>query len=785
MPDFRNAAVITSYGGETTTSAVTTKEMERILALTPADKINFADEDGKRRRDTLTFKQAEETSQAILGALFEAWDQLKSIVGQYETTIQTRWLKKTSKQRKEILLEAWPEMSRIHRPDFEVLRRERRDKGSQKKAMGAMKNALRLPHINLEDLSLTNQLLLMLDSRSREFPSTFTTADRDSIRVAIRSKMLAPEYMRGYTMYLNGEQTRESYGRLVSWKHSREAIDKIQHGIAPDPGMGIMILEIQRDLLRFLVRCTAQILHDKSTTIPDTTHSSASSESLPLERKASCIRSTGNRSLTAYALEAPFRVPDAYDFTHLKSLVGAKCREVCDHFFLIREDPAYFSEVMHEACGHTREANTNPRYRPFCTKLSVEAWNEAVHRMIIDAYHNVLMWDAVSRRLDHLMVVYKEEKVHIQPGRSLPHAYREAFSRLSYTLDDFVSGYTAYLPNYMSAVPTFKEQTSNHMTSIIRRKPEIENLTTKNAKDKERLTWRLSRFISDLAVIAEVQRQLGLSTCSEYTLSAFTQKENDAWGKTEFWPWFTIKDAIYTEIGKGVGLPALLTDLKAFQYPSGSTQNAANVAKMRIAERVLDKFWEKVDQRILNKTGRTLKQLKRAESNIVTFDERQNGPSRLILGGRRRWKAEEMQTESSEEKGIDEIGTTSCSPPKITVKKKAFNTFAALFGSPVQADKLPGELPWIDFKKAMVNIGFSAEKLQGSAWVFAPTTLVLRKSIIFHEPHPESKLPMQWARRIARRLNRNFGWMVDTFVRDEATDNGEQEPTCSIFASTA
>lgn len=68
----------------------------------------------------------------------------------------------------------------------------------------------------------------------------------------------------------------------------------------------------------------------------------------------------------------------------------------------------------------------------------------------------------------------------------------------------------------------------------------------------------------------------------------------------------------------------------------------------------------------------------------------------------------------------------------------------------------------------MVDAGFGARKLQRSAWLFASE----QGKIIFHESHPESKLPMQWARRIARRLNRDFGWTMDTFVLDGGVSDG-------------
>ncbi|KAI8150983.1 hypothetical protein KHU50_012545 [Colletotrichum sp. SAR 10_65] len=59
--------------------------------------------------------------------------------------------------------------------------------------------------------------------------------------------------------------------------------------------------------------------------------------------------------------------------------------------------------------------------------------------------------------------------------------------------------------------------------------------------------------------------------------------------------------------------------------------------------------------------------------------------------------------------------------------------------------------------------GVAAEKLYGSAWQFRWTDGD-QSRIQFHEPHPYSKIPFVVARRIGRRLNRNYGWTGDIFV---------------------
>lgn len=432
--------------------------LRELLATIPVSNIHFLGEDSVIRKDTITVDEVNVLSQTTLDALFEAWTQLRSIMAQHETTLNKRWLKRTINQRKEILSRAWPRMPPMHRPDFELLR-----KGQQsKKTEFSTDDALQFPHINMEDLSQAKPLLFMLDSRSRNPPSIFTNADRDSIHIGLRFKKLVPKYIHGYTMYLNGEQTHETYGRLVSWEQDPQAILKCQSGAAPDPGMGLMILGIQRDVLQFLVRCSAAILHDipiadligpqtESFAAPSTPQPRIASPATP-----SIISTVEHGSLAAHVLEAPYRAPDAYDFARLRSLVEAKCCEVQDHFLLIREDPGYFAELIREECGHTVEAILNRQYKPHSTPLSEDAWNIAISQVLLTAYREAFMWEAVSGLFHQLIVRYTEQKVNMQPGQVLPDAYVKASSCLEFLLNSVIFSCLQPLPDHMSAVPTFK-----------------------------------------------------------------------------------------------------------------------------------------------------------------------------------------------------------------------------------------------------------------------------------------------------------------------------------------
>ena len=92
------------------------------------------------------------------------------------------------------------------------------------------------------------------------------------------------------------------------------------------------------------------------------------------------------------------------------------------------------------------------------------------------------------------------------------------------------------------------------------------------------------------------------------------------------------------------------------------------------------------------------------------------------------------------------------------VDKRSDKVFKALFHiSQSEKGDLAGAVKWDEFKRAMVRIGFSTEKLQGSAWQFTPgDTLNIIRGINFYEPHPDSNIPYIMARRFGRQLERVY-----------------------------
>ncbi|KAF2878048.1 hypothetical protein BDV95DRAFT_556591 [Massariosphaeria phaeospora] len=244
-----------------------------------------------------------------------------------------------------------------------------------------------------------------------------------------------------------------------------------------------------------------------------------------------------------------------------------------------------------------------------------------------------------------------------------------------------------------------------------------------------------------------------------------------------------------------------------FDYPVGQHRNRTNVRRMREAEANLDRFWRDADAYCKLRTGKSWpglldhdiirgRRLQRTapwvdppKSRKRNTEPAQQTPqysyqpfslldhdesseitgsfSKILISDKPKSKTRGTADPLVEDPVIAEEqdihDPVAIQHPKYLVDKRAHRVFKILFHSQFSNDT-PGEIAWTDFLHAMVNMGFPAEKLHGSAWHFSPTTSNIERSIQFHEPHGSTtKLPKDWARRYGGRLKRAFGWEGDMF----------------------
>lgn len=121
-----------------------------------------------------TPQQVRDEASSMSAKVLEDWKTLKMIVEMHQEVLSKRWLKKTRKHQKELLLSAWPAMSAMHRPDYDAFRRE--NTGNLSIGVSKFPNSYWWPYINLEDLS-SKFLLVFLQGRGQNPPSAFARAD--------------------------------------------------------------------------------------------------------------------------------------------------------------------------------------------------------------------------------------------------------------------------------------------------------------------------------------------------------------------------------------------------------------------------------------------------------------------------------------------------------------------------------------------------------------------------------------------------------------------------------
>jgi hypothetical protein len=306
--------------------------------------------------------------------------------------------KKNIKQRREILSKAWPSISSTHRPDFEHFR-------SNKKQLSRSKTtrteAFLWPHINLEDLQQRHLLLLFINSRGRNLPDVHRAADFGaahlgegfenelSLGVGDHDYCCASHFLEENPvdeLCINFSKTTSPalYGTVVEpaklrltkgFKHVRAATE------------GLVSLEIQQGVYRFLLACAKLILHDiEPVMFLLAPHQSEPEMPVP--------RTTDWQNVTTHALEAAYKTPQKLDLERLRMLVGGRRAAAEDHVYSLKEDPSYFIETVREWREHS-DIGTLPGV---CHCIGCA--QGVAPCAIEDAYIAFIVWDDIYRKLE-------------------------------------------------------------------------------------------------------------------------------------------------------------------------------------------------------------------------------------------------------------------------------------------------------------------------------------------------------------------------------------------------
>ncbi|KAB8243617.1 hypothetical protein BDV35DRAFT_407355 [Aspergillus flavus] len=652
--------------------------------------------------------------------IFTSYETLHRIIQRHEATIQKRWSKKTRQQRLNVLLSAWPDMPAIHRPDFDAFRRE---SASDRVRGTKYRVHFMWPYVNQEDLLNTKALPLLLNSRGRHPPSHFAAADMDAMHLGLISKAIVPIFLNCHVLILNGmtENTRD-YGQLVAWEDHPDAFDWMHKQKQFLPGEGLLVMEAQARLLSFLVQCCQQLLHD----IPEST---LTSDSFPV-------------------LPEPQIKPES----EISGFESLGCKE-------------HRQEMLKDLDGKSHPVLSFGRDNVL--------WARILGSVLSEAYLRLELFSELSSQARRLVAMQKMYADDISPSKDLPEAYLEALLRLRYFLTQAAKGPLSMLRIAGVASPPLRR--------FFARVPPPDPYTSKISvtskpgakmnKVETQLIWLLRNLWEDGYDLFLFGMPLVVDE-----LGRLLQSEKQA------------QELLSSYITEVIGDISIFSQCKPtegkFTYPIEKHRTKENVAALRRAESYLDAFWAAIDQIMVTKAG---------DSSGTAVRNLLSQPR--ILQRTREWIEPEKPQRASQDKpsGVDlytlyqpvssvysglSARALDISQPKTKVKTRGTPHPVGKAEALPQPDRVDRQPTFsVDaralkvFRAVFFNpattstpVSFTAMKLYGSVWQFRPTRLDVERNILFHEPHPQGKLPFKTARRYGRRLNRAYGWFGEMFV---------------------
>ncbi|KUJ07127.1 uncharacterized protein LY89DRAFT_601789, partial [Mollisia scopiformis] len=763
------------------------------------------------------------------------WNTLRKIVERHAEVLEKRWVKKTKKKQRDMLLQAWPNMSATHRPDYEAFRQE--NTGRHWIGLSNFQEAYKWPYINQQDLC-SRSLIIFITSRGRNPPSSFARADVEATRLGTVGHFIPePAFLQGFTLFMDGE-TPETYGKLVSWDENREAADLMFSQRQFTPGHGLRVFELQEKVYPFLIKCCELILHDlvqsgsllddKFPIVPEAVSASdpTDTEMLP--------------SLTLLSAEAPYRLPANLDLDRLHAILAARLSAAEDHLWALREDPGYFAETVRDWSEHRNDALPDTWGNPHPTgPHTTEFWTRVIRNVIADGYTGFETWNLLHRQVNRLRALRDKYQDEITYDKQLPEEYLLEILKFQQMLK-VSSEYPLHnLKNIQSSPPLRhwfirEPQDPNtinmHIRSINEYDPHFYKLwgllfilwklfglinvidafeqIMQDPAEKRNLSPYIANLFSDLAIFSRALREIEIyqpwaATFEEeqkVNTNLHGQKHTKAMLKMYEEATFQLYYLEHMDhVLNGITHLAMPGDRK-FDYPVNKKRTQQTTEKMIAAEKNLDYFWSRFDanwKKLAKKsindcmgdhTPRQRESGQQIERTAPWVEPMKEPKMASVSREPKSWtgsdaKDDRISVKSKQKvktKGVGVEEATAPEPeapardqhdkqPTFKVDKSALKVFNALFFTPGQTST-PGELPWIDFVRAMASTGFAAQKLYGSIWQFTPTTLDVERSIQFHEPHPAVKIRFPVARRMGRRLTRTYGWYGGMFELEETKE---------------
>lgn len=586
-----------------------------------------------------TFEEVQSQAKEQAKIIFSTQKALAGILDKHEHILTKRWMKKSTEQRRKILVAVFPQIPLTHRPDFQAMRREKMEKtrsGTQ------FRDSWLLPSLNVEDLTQPRNLILFLRSRARNPPGVFVNADFNSFHVGHVTQAIKIPYLTGYTMLLTGQNTLETYGRMLSWDEDPEAFDMMSTGVGIQPGEGLIAMEIQKRKLEFLLESAQIILQGVN----------ADANNLPPrpgeeEKRDLLARNEADwPSLTVEMLEAPYRVPDRFEVSKFQSFIKARRDQAEDHLWSLREDPSYFQDAILEWSEHRQERIPTADGRSHPVLKQDLFWERVLGNVIVNAYLDFLAWHGLSQEVEKICGIVarnacKGNKTGVELSDDKD--FEIAIAHFSHYVTQVTKGALELWRVGMAASPPLRRhfvrspqdptntkiQVRSKSSSAARQDnllwlmetltmdyqlflcgienvcDELEREIRSSAANNDRVSAWIASLISDLSFLAEIQRQIDLRSPGP-TMVEDVEEETK---KHEYEQKTKLLSQVFHVLTKPKDLASTALPLSKFNHPSQKRRTQAVTEQMQQAEKELDNVWTHVDRHSLKTCGKTVHHL--------------------------------------------------------------------------------------------------------------------------------------------------------------------------------
>ncbi|KAL9626396.1 MAG: hypothetical protein Q9204_007340, partial [Flavoplaca sp. TL-2023a] len=701
-----------------------------------------------------------ENAQKVVDDIYTNWGKLRAVTQTYGRVLAQRWTKRIVSKRQKILLEAWPGMNQKHHPDFEVIRHGLKGRNHR--------DAIMLPYINLEDLSSAKNLLELMVSRTKVHPEFFAFSDSLPFKTAVTVKAVEPAGLFGQVMLLTDQKSRNTYGSLKTIDIANVE-DIIWTGFGFRLGKGLVVLEIQQKLYRFLWRCAELLLHDV-----DSVHTVTGTDTKVGEEQfglAHAIKpeSTEWQSVSEMNISASYQLPQLFSLDFLLRLAGAERDAAEDTFWALREVPGFFQAQL--TCLVQQNLLSCRKAFGKGETLEATARMQAGIHIVLDVCHDIILWEAIDTDLKKLKILKESFSTDVQRSQRLPLKYEKALGNFlnlifiawrfavpkmvhlvmtGHNFVDFAGKVddphgrrrdlrickSPNVPPILDLLSSIFEPEEVSMMGALNFLDRLARMMETDPVQRSLISTELIKEISKLAALAQVydalvRHQPTIQTMPQNAILMFPQQYDR----------LKVIDQL-EEYLAGTSLESYTKPASAFTYPVGKKPTPEHTEQMRQAESKLDDFWDIVDKRKLQpKTGKTLVQwlgnrvtvrnLHRTKpwAPIVQSpagsapiqnafqpfpDSTPDGIDKLPMEPRKKQKTRGEPSSTTEPatspaSAQDETPTV----PMIALPKKLYKTITAFFPTS-EKERISRKVVWKDFLHAMYGLSFQIQKRHGS-----------------------------------------------------------------------